>query len=709
MKKEDYINLCNESGIAGIEYSLLPNNITKKPIKLICQRHGVFETNPYHFRKQHSHCKYCKLTISCKDRIIKKYGNKYDLSKFNLKSPKDNVIIIEDGIEYSVRFDYFMDRGIIKEVDKTKLFIEKSIEKHGNKFNYNEIKFKTAHTKVKIKCNKHDFFFYQTPNLHLTSDFCCPKCKNEYKSESSPRRNSREKFIQLANEIHDNKYDYSKVVYKNNKTPVIIIYDGKEYEQRPDSHLQGKCPEQVWKTTLLTEEFIERAMKIHGKRYDYSKVDYKRHNIPVEIICPEHGPFLQTPNTHINRCGCISCNESMGERAIRTYLEFHGIMYQREKTFDGCKNKQKLPFDFYLEDYNICIEFDGKQHFEPIEFFGGKKAYKKLKRNDNIKTKFCKENNITLIRLSDKKEIENEMNKILSNYKKITPEEKTKKFIEKSRSIWGYKYEYEKTKYVDSKTPVIITYKGVDYIQTPVKHLQKKHCELTNSSLSREEFLRRCREKWGERFDYTNTHYKNSYSDIEFYDKYKDITVKQKASSHMDGNEYLLSKDNFIRLAEIASDFRCDYDNIDYTRLTNQITLHCRLHGSFKTRGYDHLNNRLGGSCKKCSEYEILKKVYVFLNNRKIPYFTEHRFDGFFLPFDFYIPSARSVIEIMSQHHFSPVEDFGGVEIHNILKQYDKLKQDYCEEHFINLIKLRWNQTDYIDDILWENLRTFSK
>lgn len=67
--------------------------------------------------------------------------------------------------------------------------------------------------------------------------------------------------------------------------------------------------------------------------------------------------------------------------------------------FDNCKYKNKLPFDFYLPDYNICIEYDGLQHYESIEYFGGEKNYKLRIEKDKIKTKYCQDNNIILERI----------------------------------------------------------------------------------------------------------------------------------------------------------------------------------------------------------------------------------------------------------------------------------------------------------------------
>jgi very-short-patch-repair endonuclease len=581
--------------------------------------------------------------------------------------------------------------------------------KFKNRFSYDLVEYVGFYEKIKIICNEHDFIFEQTPSLHITSNHCCPLCVKEYKSINSPLRKNKIDFIKRSKEIHGDKYDYSKVDYVNNKTPVIIIHQGIEYKQRPDSHISGRCPEVNKKIRLKNNQFIENAINVHGNRYNYSKVNYETTIKEVNIICKEHGIFKQKPINHLRGNGCKFCKESRGEYLIRFYLELNGINYESQKSFEDCKNINKLLFDFYLQDYNVCIEFDGSQHHKVNDFFGGLKSFEKLKLNDKIKDDYCFENNITLIRLSDYKKIENEINSIIMKYKKITTEEKTLNFIKKSIDIWGYKYDYSKTKYIDSKTPVIIVYKGVEYKQTPIKHLQKRLCELSDNRLSKDEFLRRCVDKWGNRFDYSNTKYINSYSNIEFYDRYYGIIASQKPTSHMNGNLYKFSKENFIEVSNINFNNKYDYSNVNFKGMSNKVKIVCPVHGEFEARPYDHINNRYGGSCNKCDDYKFMKEVSSFLDRKDISYNKFHRFDDLLLPFDFYIPTMRTAIEFDGIQHFQPVDHFGGVEAYERLKINDKIKEDYCEENYINLIRIRYDQIDDIYQILWENLKIFIK
>ena len=209
-------------------------------------------------------------------------------------------------------------------------------------------------------------------------------------------------FIKRANEIHGNRYDYSKVKYVNNKTKVCIICpEHGEFWQRPDVHLKGcGCKKCVQKKLSNSDIFVENAKKIHGDKYDYSKVEYKDSKTKVYIICPKHGGFWQKPYNHLRGRGCSLCKESSLEKEIRCFLEKNKInfLYQYKMPWLG---KQSL--DFYLPDYNVAIECQGEQHYNPIDFSNSKnnqKADKKLlytQKLDKKKMKKCLQNHCTLI------------------------------------------------------------------------------------------------------------------------------------------------------------------------------------------------------------------------------------------------------------------------------------------------------------------------
>ena len=134
--------------------------------------------------------------------------------------------------------------------------------------------------------------------------------------------------------------------------------------------------------------------------------------MPILHRCKIHNVIWSVQPCHIlEGHGCPRCNESRGEKQIAEWLDNHGVQYVPQKTFDDCKNKKLLPFDFYIPDKNICIEYDGKQHFEPIDFFGGEDGFEQCKYRDEVKNAYCKDNNINLLRIPYNKDIKEELDR----------------------------------------------------------------------------------------------------------------------------------------------------------------------------------------------------------------------------------------------------------------------------------------------------------
>lgn len=231
-------------------------------------------------------------------------------------------------------------------------------------------------------------------------------------------------FIEKASIIHRSKYDYSLVNYINNKVKVKIICPiHGVFEQKPNHHLSGSgcniCNGTFKKSTT---QFISQSNKIHNNKYDYSLVQYINNETKVKIICSIHGVFEQIPTSHLKGYGCSKCKSSKGEISIRNWLQSNDIKFQEQKRFIDCRDKLPLPFDFYLPDYNMCIEYDGEQHFKPFSFGSDKSKQTQLlnfnivKQRDLIKTNFCLNQNIFLVRIPyfKKDDIENILNVLIT-------------------------------------------------------------------------------------------------------------------------------------------------------------------------------------------------------------------------------------------------------------------------------------------------------
>jgi len=171
------------------------------------------------------------------------------------------------------------------------------------------------------------------------------------------------------------------------------------FKQRASYHLSGGgCVKCYNSSQIFTnDEFIEKSKKIHGNKYDYSKVKYIDSRLKIIIICKKHGEFEQNTHSHLSGFGCPTCRESSMEKNISKILDKLNVFYERQKKFDNCKYKQKLSFDFYLPNNNICIEYNGEQHYKSIKYWGGDVRYENQKIRDRIKKSYCKKNNIKLI------------------------------------------------------------------------------------------------------------------------------------------------------------------------------------------------------------------------------------------------------------------------------------------------------------------------
>lgn len=230
---------------------------------------------------------------------------------------------------------------------RTSQFIEKALKIHGNKFDYSQVEYVNSKTKVCIVCNSVDEItgekhngFWQVPYSHLSGS-SCPKCSKHFMNQ--------EIFIKRAKVIHNNKYDYSKVEYKAAKTKVSIICPyHREFFQAPDGHLNGAgCPKCSGVHRYNTNEWIEEAKKVHGEKYDYSKVEYFKNSSKISIICKEHGEFLQTPANHIKGKNCPKCSGHFMDKNF--FLDKAKQIY---------KDKSGNP----LYDYSLVEYLDSSTH-----------------------------------------------------------------------------------------------------------------------------------------------------------------------------------------------------------------------------------------------------------------------------------------------------------------------------------------------------------
>lgn len=216
---------------------------------------------------------------------------------------------------------------------------------------------------------------------------------------------TRLQFLERAREVHGYKYVYPELSEKIRLTDKIVVeYKGSCYKQSVNKHLKGKSPEKaIQKKTTL--DFIEEAKKIWEDKYDYSLVEYTGALNLVKIIY-DGVVYEQRASSHLEGLApefrknqevilkeMIRDSDREGEDEIESFLIKYKIKYQKHIRVAG------VEFDFYLMELRTAIQFDGIQHFEVLERFGGYDTYLKICDLDLNLEKYCEEHFINIIRI----------------------------------------------------------------------------------------------------------------------------------------------------------------------------------------------------------------------------------------------------------------------------------------------------------------------
>lgn len=302
-------------------------------------------------------------------------------------------------------------------------FIEKAEKVHPypNNYGYDRVHYIDWCTPVEIYCPRCGVYFWQTPNNHLSGKGC-KICGNKRLSER--KRLKSDNIIERFNKVHDNKFEYLDD-YTGNKEKMTIkcLRCGKIFRQRASNHLRGQgcpfCANHVLKTK---DQFEEESIKVHGEgKFSYDEFEYKGNRRKGKIKCLKcRMVFMQSPSNHLKGQGCPYCNESKGENRIKNWLMEKNIRFEAQKRFKDCRNKKTLPFDFYLPDYDMCIEYQGEQHYSPKMYIGksgseviGTDIYNKQRLHDQIKRDYCKDCGIRLLEIRYDEKIEERLTKTI--------------------------------------------------------------------------------------------------------------------------------------------------------------------------------------------------------------------------------------------------------------------------------------------------------
>ena len=343
------------------------------------------------------------------EKAQKIHGDKYDYSKVEYINGKTKVCIIcpEHG-EFWMRPNDILNGTSCPSCCRTKKmttidFVTKSKIVHNNFFSYEKTEYINSNSKVIVTCPIHGDFEVKANNHLNCANF--KKCQHEgisheitilKKHKNSTKKLTNEEFLKKCFEKWGNKYTYEKTEYIASRKKVIITCPiHGDFEITPNHFLNGRGCAYCAKNGIIDNgKFIEKAKKIHGDKYDYSKIQYMSTHKQICIICPDHGEFWQTPANHLKGEGCPLCKQSKLENTIHLFLKENHLNFIPQKKFKWL-GRQSL--DFYLPDYNIAIECQGIQHFETVPFFKNNNIF----RLDNKKQKLCEKHGVKILYYSE--------------------------------------------------------------------------------------------------------------------------------------------------------------------------------------------------------------------------------------------------------------------------------------------------------------------
>jgi hypothetical protein len=443
---EQFIQVATKKHGTKFDYSKVVYVRHDIPVTIICPTHGEFTQRPeQHIAKTGcTKCGYEKGATNNKlttDEFIKRsihiHGNIYDYSKVNYTGWDNNVTIIcKIHTQFKQRAgNHLQGRGCNKcQIKKSHIqnslcnksntddFIKKANQIHYNKYDYSIVEYINNAIKINIICRTHGIF-EQTPASHLSGSGC-PKCAIE--KVHNEQKKSQEEYINQCKKIHNDKYDYSKLIYNTCKDNVIIICKKHgDFIQNASVHLKGcgciKCRDEEMSINrrFSLKTVIENAQNIHGDKYDYTLItNYINNTTPLEIIChekykdgTEHGIFKQSYQCHVQmKTGCPRCAINGFSKSQIEWLEF--IMTNIQINISNIKNDKEHRIlgsfklaDGYCKKINTIFEFDGCYFHGCPKCYTNrdlvntrcKKTFQQLYDNTIAKYNFCKEKGYNII------------------------------------------------------------------------------------------------------------------------------------------------------------------------------------------------------------------------------------------------------------------------------------------------------------------------
>ena len=425
---------------------------------------------------------------------------------------------------------------------------------------------------------------------------------------------------------------------------------------------------------ILADNFIEKARKIHGDKFDYSMVVYIDAHTKVKIICPIHGIIHQRPCSHLNtKYGCRQCGTAETTAHIRTPKEV--FIKKSVERFGNLLDYSNVIYKNKNTKIQLICSVHGNFSQSPASHFktykGCPKCSREVKRTE------------------------------LSS------------FIEKANKIHNGFYNYDKTIYINSlnKIKIICPTHG-EFEQNPGCHLMGQGCRICRiekGRMSSESFFVKAKEIHNNKYDYSKSEYTTGKSKIiiicpthgEF---------EQEARVHMSGSGCRLcflennkkTRDEFIIESKNIFGDRFTYDKVDYKTNKTKVIITCRKHGDFVQIPNSHLS---GQGCFRCSESSGERVLSRLLDNFKINYIREYKISGYRYKYDFYLPDANIYIEFHGVRHYHPIEFFGGVKKFNKNKRNDAIKRKLVKDNGGTLINISYKHFNLLSNGIYLSQR----
>ncbi len=253
-------------------------------------------------------------------------------------------------------------------------------------------------TKLKVKHNKCGHVYKVTPNNFLYQHSRCPYCSSKAKKTDA-------QFKQEVYDLVGNEYMFLDS-YQGTLKKIRVKHNtcGTVYRVTPSHFLEGtRCPYCSAKASgkarrKTSVEFKQEVISLVDKEYTFLGT-YVNKNTKIKVKHNECGHVYEVRPTDFisHNTRCPYCNSPKGETIINRILKSLNIKYEVQKTFDDLTDKINLSYDFYVPDQNILIEYQGQQHYEPIDYFGGSRRFKYQQKHDKIKADYAKTHNYKLI------------------------------------------------------------------------------------------------------------------------------------------------------------------------------------------------------------------------------------------------------------------------------------------------------------------------